>query len=83
MVSRIPDSLSCFPDSKARDSGFHKQKFPGLGRSGLKAPTRDAGCGMRDAGCGMGDTESNNHRVGMTGLDPYSMATLISRFEPS
>ena len=50
MVSRIPDSLSCFPDSKARDSGFHKQKFPGLGRSGLKAPTRDAGCGMRDGG---------------------------------
>ena len=24
----IPDSLSCIPDSKAHDSGFHEQKFP-------------------------------------------------------
>ena len=23
----IPDSFSCIPDSKAQDSGFHKQKF--------------------------------------------------------
>ena len=27
IVSGIPDSLSCIPDSKAQDSGFHKQKF--------------------------------------------------------
>ena len=47
IVSRIPDSLSCFADSKTRDSGFHKQTFPGLGLSGLKAPTRDAGCRKR------------------------------------
>ena len=30
MFSRIPDSLSCIPDSKAQDSGFHKEKFPGF-----------------------------------------------------
>ena len=30
IVSGIPDSLSCIPDSKAQDSGFHKQRFPGL-----------------------------------------------------
>ena len=30
-VSGIPDSLRCIPDSKAPDSGFHKQKFPGFG----------------------------------------------------
>ena len=30
-VSGIPDSLSCIPDSKAQDSGFLKQKFPGFG----------------------------------------------------
>ena len=28
IVSRIPDSLSCIPDSKSQDSKFHKQKFP-------------------------------------------------------
>ena len=28
IVSGIPDSYSCIPDSKAQDSGFHKQKFP-------------------------------------------------------
>ena len=27
MGSRIPDFLSCIPDSKAQDFGFHKQKF--------------------------------------------------------
>ena len=26
IVSGIPDSLSCIPDSKAQDSEFHKQK---------------------------------------------------------
>ena len=26
IVSSIPDSLSCIPDSKAQDSGFHKHK---------------------------------------------------------
>ena len=30
-VSGILDSLSCIPDSKAQDSGFLKQKFPGFG----------------------------------------------------
>ena len=28
IVSRIPDSLSCIPESKSQDSKFHKQKFP-------------------------------------------------------
>ena len=28
IVSWIPDSLSCFADSKAQDSGLHKQNFP-------------------------------------------------------
>jgi len=27
-ISGIPDSLSCILDSKAKDLGFHKQKFP-------------------------------------------------------
>jgi len=31
IVSGIPDSLSCIPDSKTPDSGFHKQKFPHSG----------------------------------------------------
>ena len=30
IVSGIPNSLSCIPDSNAQDSGFHKQKFPGF-----------------------------------------------------
>ena len=30
IVSGIPDSVSCIPDSKTRDSGFHKQNFPGF-----------------------------------------------------
>ena len=30
IVSRIPDSLGCIPDSKAQDFGFQKQKFPGF-----------------------------------------------------
>ena len=28
IVGGIPDSLSCILDSKAQDSGFHKQNFP-------------------------------------------------------
>ena len=28
IVSGISDTLSCVPDSKVQDSGFHKQKFP-------------------------------------------------------
>ena len=28
IVSGIPDSLNCIPDSKALDSGFQKQKYP-------------------------------------------------------
>ena len=31
IVSGIPDSLSCFLDSKAQDSGLHKQIFPDFG----------------------------------------------------
>ena len=30
IVSGIPDSYSCIPDSKPQDSGFHWQKFPGF-----------------------------------------------------
>ena len=30
LISRIPDSLSCIPNSKARDSGFHEQKSSGF-----------------------------------------------------
>ena len=30
IVNRIPESLSWIVDSKARDSGFHYQKFPGF-----------------------------------------------------
>ena len=35
MVSGIPDSYSCIPDSKAQDSRFHRQKFPGFRKSGF------------------------------------------------
>ena len=31
---RIPDFYSCIPDSKAQDSGFYKQKFPGFPHMG-------------------------------------------------
>ena len=30
IFSRIPDSLSKIPKSKALDGGFHKEKFPGF-----------------------------------------------------
>ena len=30
-ICGIPDSLSCIPDSKTQDSGFHKQIFPDSG----------------------------------------------------
>ena len=30
IVSGIPDSLSCIPDSKALNSGFNKPRFPGM-----------------------------------------------------
>ena len=30
VVSEIPDSLSCIPDSKAKDSGFDKRNFCGF-----------------------------------------------------
>ena len=30
ILCRIPDPLSCIPYSKAQDSGFHKQNFPGF-----------------------------------------------------
>ena len=35
IVSGIPDSLSCIPDSKAQDFGFHKQKFPRIPEFGF------------------------------------------------
>ena len=31
ILSEIPDSLRCIPDSKARDSGFQEQTFPRFG----------------------------------------------------
>ena len=31
IVSEFPDSLSCIPDSKVRDSGFHNKKLPDSG----------------------------------------------------
>ena len=34
-VSGIPNSLSCIPDSKAQDSGFHKQKFSRIPECGF------------------------------------------------
>ena len=34
-VSGIPDSLSCIPDSKDQDFGFHKQKFPRIPEFGF------------------------------------------------
>jgi len=34
IVRGIPDSLRCIPDSKAQDSRFHRQKFPGY--SGIR-----------------------------------------------
>ena len=30
ILSRIPDSLSCIPESKVRDSGCHKQNVLGI-----------------------------------------------------
>ena len=30
IFSGIPDSLSCILDSKAQDSGFNEQTFPGI-----------------------------------------------------
>ena len=33
VVTEIPDSFSCIPDSKAKDSGFHKHNFPGIRNS--------------------------------------------------
>ena len=30
IASEIPDSFSCIPDSKAQDSGFYQQIFPGF-----------------------------------------------------
>ena len=40
-ISGIPDFLSCIPDSKAQDSGFHKQSFlvlPQLPTNGRNSP---------------------------------------------
>ena len=33
IASGIPDSLSCIPDPKAQDFGFHEQKYPCLRNS--------------------------------------------------
>ena len=30
IVSGIPDSLSCIPESKTQDCGFHSENFPGF-----------------------------------------------------
>ena len=38
IVSGIQDSLSCILDSKAQDSGFHKQTFPRFRIPGEKIP---------------------------------------------
>ena len=35
IVIRVPDSLSCIPDSKAPDSGIHGKKFSGFPYMGL------------------------------------------------
>ena len=34
IVRGIPDSLRCIPHSKAQDSSFHRQKFPGFRNQG-------------------------------------------------
>ena len=47
IVSGIPDSLSCIPDSKDQDFGFHKQKFPRIPE--IRIPLRDA-----EVGCFVG-----------------------------
>ena len=36
----IPDSLSCIPDSKAKDSEFHEQKFADSGIPHMRARQR-------------------------------------------
>ena len=41
IVRGIPDSLSCIPDSKAQDSKFYKQKFPGFRNHSLHGATRE------------------------------------------
>ena len=40
IVSGIPDSLSCIPDSKDQDFGFHKQEFPRIPEFGFPYVTR-------------------------------------------
>ena len=40
IVSGIPDSLSCISDSKAQDSGFHKQLFSGFPCMGRERKSR-------------------------------------------
>ena len=54
ILSGIPDSLSCIPDSKVQDSRFHKQSFPGFRILQAKLPdslTRgEGGRGWRGAG---------------------------------
>ena len=43
IVSGIPDSLSCIPDFKDQDFGFHKQKISP--DSGIRIPLRGAKVG--------------------------------------
>ena len=38
ILSGIPDSLSCIPDSNVHDSRFHKQSFPGFRIPQAKLP---------------------------------------------
>ena len=40
---RIPDSLSCVVDSKAQDSGFHKQSFSGIPLHGAESTKNSLG----------------------------------------
>ena len=56
ILSGIPDSFSCIPDSKVQDSRFHKQSFPGFRILQAKLPdslTRgEGGAGMGWGGVG-------------------------------
>ena len=43
IVSWVPNSLSCIPDSKTQNSGFHKKNFPD---SGMRIPLYGAKNGL-------------------------------------
>ena len=62
IASGVADSLSCIPDAKARDSGFHMQIFSGFrilqaqtSRIGaIWIESTHTGCGMQKATIGSG-----------------------------